>query len=138
MIALILASFAPVAPAGGQDTDWTAVTVARDGSWGIGNNGFQSQAIAAANRGCRKMSVSGSDCGATMTTTRGGWILAFMCGDYPILVTANTIEEARKVALYRAIDLELFYVNDLAPCHPVLTVGPDGAVVGPDTLDKIN
>jgi hypothetical protein len=81
--------------------DWTVVTFARNGSWGVANDQLQGQAIAAAIRDCKAMSVSPSDCGAQFTTTRAGWTIANLCGDYAIIVTGNSRVEAEKAALAR-------------------------------------
>ena len=73
------------------DRDWTVVTMARDGSWGVGIDGHMAAANAAAIRECRAMSSGGSDCGAELATTRGGWILGYRCGQYRILVAADDL-----------------------------------------------
>jgi len=109
------------------DRDWTVVTMARDGSWGIGIGPHIGQANAAAIRECRAMSSGGSDCGAEFAATRGGWIIGLRCDDYRILVAENELKDAETVALDREIDLKQLYVPDLPACHRVLTVNPGGA-----------
>ena len=71
--------------------------------------------------------------GAQQVATRNGWILANLCGDQKVIVAAETLEEAERAALYREIDLKLFYVQHLPPCRRVLTVDPLGTVTGANT-----
>ena len=123
-----------VAADAGEDLDWTAVTVARDGSWGVATTGSQSQAIAAGIRNCRAMSLAGSDCGAELTTIRGGWTLALRCSDYRNPRRRQELEAAETAALNREIDLQLFYVPDLPPCRRILTVDPEGTANTPTSL----
>jgi hypothetical protein len=110
------------------DLDWMVVTMARDGSWGVGIDGHMAGANAAAIRECRAMSSGGSDCGAEFAATRGGWIIGLRCDDYRILVAGKELKEAETTAINREIDLKQLYVPDLPTCHRVLTVDPSGAV----------
>ena len=130
---ITLAVFPMLAPpAAAVDLDeLTVVTLARDGSWGLATAGSQGQAIAAAIRDCRAMAAAPSDCGAQFTTTRGGWVIANLCGDHKIIVAAETREAAEKAALSREGDLKRSYAPDLPPCRRVLTVDPRGAHVSP-------
>src|SRR5262249_55051339 len=109
------------------EQDWAVVTIARDGSWGVGIDRHLAGANAAAVRACRAMSSGGSDCGAEFAATRGGWIIGLRCDDYRILVTGMGLKEAELAALHREIDLKQLYVPDLPACHRVLTVDPRGA-----------
>ena len=110
--------------------DWTVVTIAREGSWGIGIAGSQHEAIAAAVRDCKAMATTPNDCGALFRATRGGWIVADLCGDQKIVATAATREEAEQEALHREIDLELFYVPHLPPCKRLVTIAPQAIIGG--------
>ena len=110
--------------------DWTVVTIAREVSWGIGIAGSQHEAIAAAVRDCKAMAVAPNDCGAQFRAMRGGWIVADLCGDQKIIATAATREEAEQEALYREIDLELFYVPHLPPCKRLVTIAPQAIIGG--------
>ena len=112
--------------------DWTVVTIARDGSWGMGISASQNRAIAAAVRDCKAMASAPNDCGALFTTTRGGWIVANLCGDQKIIATAATREEAEQEALHREIDLELFYVPHLPPWKRLVTIAPQAIIVASD------
>src|SRR5262249_6914841 len=57
------------------ERDWTVVTMARNGSWGVGIDYPIAGAIAAAIRECRAMSSGGNDCGAAYAASRGGWVV---------------------------------------------------------------
>ena len=110
------------------DQDWTVVTMARDGSWGVGIDRQMAAANAAAIRECKAMSSGGSDCGAEFAATRGGWVIGLRCDDYRILVAGKELKDAETDAINREIDLKQLYVPDLPACHRVLTVDPRGAV----------
>ena len=109
--------------------DWTVVTLARNGSWGVATDGSQLQAIAAAVRDCKAMSAGKSDCGAQFTTVGAGWTIANLCGDHNVIVTGISLVDAEKAALNREIELQLFYAPDLPACRRVVTVDPTGAIV---------
>ena len=102
----------------------TVVTLARDGSWGVATAASQGPAIAGALRDCRALAGGASDCGAQFATTRGGWVVAKLCGDHKILVTAETRQAAEQAAAVRELSLKRLYA-----CTRVLTVGPHGVVV---------
>ena len=129
---LCLVALCATSPAYSTEDDWTVVTIARDGSWGIGTAGSQNRAIAGAVRDCKAMATTPNDCGALLKATRGGWIVAELCGDQKILATAATREEAEQAALHREIDLELFYVTPLPPCSRLVTIAPRGTIVASD------
>ena len=107
----------------------TVVTLARDGSWGVATAGSQGQAIAAAIRHCRAMAAAPSDCGARFETTRGGWVIANLCGDHQIIVTAEDREAAEQAALSREFNLKRLYAPEIPSCKRVLMVDPRGAVL---------
>src|SRR5262245_46024246 len=124
-LAFLLGMLLPGIPAGmAADDDWTVLTMARDGSWGLGCQASQWQAMAQAIRLCRSMAgASGAgDCGASIAASRGGWIVANLCGDYKVLATGSTLGEAETEALNREISLQLRFVPDLPPCRRVVTV----------------
>ena len=131
IIALVIGSAARVSiaiAAEDWERDWTVVTMAYNGSWGVGIGYPIADAIAAAIRECRAMSSGGNDCGAAFATSRGGWIIGLRCGDHRILATGEDLKEAEATALNREIDLKQLYVPDLPACQRVLTVDPRGAV----------
>lgn len=124
LLALGTLTARPIA-AGAVDLDeLTVVTLARDGSWGVATAAAQGPAIAGAIRDCRAMAGGASDCGAQFATTRGGWVVAKLCGDHKIIVTAETRQAADQAALARELALKRLHT-----CTRVLTVGPHGVVV---------
>jgi hypothetical protein len=106
------------------DDDWTVLTMAQDGSWGVACHHSQWRAMAEALRFCRSMAgASGAgDCGANFAVTRGGWIVANLCGGYKVLATGATLSEAETEALNREISLQLQFVPDLPACRRVVTI----------------
>lgn len=121
---VLCAMLAGTPPCLAADGDWTVLTMARDGSWGVAWHSSQPQAMAAAIRSCRTMAgqTGASDCGASFAATRGGWIVANLCGDYRVLATGDTLDEAQTEALNREISLQLQFVQDLPPCLRVVTI----------------
>ena len=131
IMALVIGSAARVSiaiAAEDWERDWTVVTMASNGSWGVGIDYPIAGAIAAAIRECRAMSSGGNDCGAAYAASRGGWIIGFRCGDRIILATGDDLKDAEATALNREIDLKQLYEPDLPPCQRVLTVDPRGAI----------
>jgi hypothetical protein len=117
-------------PAKAVDLDeLTVVTLARDGSWGVATAGSQGQAIAGAVRACNAMAGAPNDCGAQFVTTRGGWVVASLCGDHKIIVAAETRGAAEQTALSREFDLKRLYAPGMPSCRRVLMVDPRGAVL---------
>ena len=124
LAALLCALLTGISAGVAADDDWTVLTMARDGAWGVACQGSQWQAMAEAIRFCRSMAgASGaSDCGASFATTRGGWIVANLCGDYKVLATGPTLDEAETEALNREISLQQQFVPDLPPCRRMVTI----------------
>jgi hypothetical protein len=117
-------------PAKAVDLDeLTVVTLARDGSWGVATAGAQGRAIAAAVRDCKAMAAAPNDCGAQFMTTRGGWVVANLCGDHKIIAVAETREAAEQAAFLRESDVRRLYVPDMPPCRRILTMDPRGVVI---------
>jgi hypothetical protein len=112
----------------------TVVTMARDGSWGVGTAGSHGPAIAAAIRDCRAMSGGPSDCGAQFITSRGNWVIAGLCGSQKIFVTAATLEDVERAAMKR--EHKLNAVSNAAPCKWILTVNPRDVVVMATSKDS--
>ena len=79
------------------------VTLARDGSWGVGTSEFYGPALASALRKCEAMSAGQSDCGAEVTAVRKGWTLGILCGDHRVLVAATDLTTAIMDAQARQI-----------------------------------
>lgn len=127
-VAITLATalaFGAISPVAAIDLDeLTVVTLARDGSWGVATASSQGPAIAAAVRDCQAMAGGPSDCGAQFTTTRGGWVVAKLCGDHKIIVAAETRKAAEQAVLAQELAFKRLYA-----CTRVLTVNPHGVVV---------
>jgi hypoxanthine phosphoribosyltransferase len=79
-----------------------------------------------------------NDCGAQFVTTRGGWIIANICGHHKILVAAETHEAAVQAALSRELDLKHLCDPDMPSCKNVLIVDPHGAAGGPSRVSTPN
>jgi hypothetical protein len=77
------------------------------------------------------MAGAPTDCGARLTTTRGKWVIANLCGDHPILVGGDTREHAEAAVIGRELETRRVYVPDLPTCRRVLTVDPAGVVAVP-------
>jgi hypothetical protein len=118
---------AAVPSAAQDDGEWTVVTLALDGSWGVGTSEQQGQALASAVRKCSAMSRE-SDCGAEFTAVRRGWTLGLLCGNHRVLVAAKELVNADREAQFRECDLKTQYEWSLPFCWRVITVDPDGFV----------
>jgi len=105
----------------GDDSQWMAVTMARDASWGIAADGSMAAAIAIAVDACKTMSRDQSDCGAEFRTIKRGWILGLLCGDHKVLATGKELEDAEAEARLR-IELKRFRYGELPTCRTVLAV----------------
>jgi hypothetical protein len=124
--ALFLA--APGLSAAAEETNWTVVTVARNGNWGIASARTQGEAIAGALLRCQAMTADESDCGAEFVAFRSGLALALMCGDDHVIVTANDSEEAHSSALDRLLALRGLYGPDFPACQHLLQIDSSGAL----------
>jgi hypothetical protein len=111
--------------------DFTVLTMAPDGSWGTATDPRINRAIFLAISNCKAMSEAELGCGAYLTTVRGGWSLGIRCGGENIIVADRHLAEAEQRAHWREADLRERYVRDMPPCVRVVTVDPNGAVVGP-------
>lgn len=114
--------------AAADDDQWIALTLARDGAWGMAMHTSRAKAVSLAIANCRRMAGRVNDCGSLHTSVRGAWSLAMLCGDYNVVVTAPTLAEAQAAARYRQIDLRASYAADLPACVHVVTVNPSGQV----------
>ena len=66
------------------DAEWTVLTVARSGAWGLSTARSQGEAIAGALRQCRSKATVDSDCGAELLAYKTGWGLAILCGEHRV------------------------------------------------------
>jgi hypothetical protein len=116
----------PVPLAAQHEQEWTVVTLARDGSWGVGTSEYYGPALASALRKCEAMSDGQSDCGAEVTAVRQGWTLGSLCGDHRVLVAATDLTTAIMDAQARQMFLRDLYGDGLPGCSFVLWVDPRG------------
>jgi hypothetical protein len=119
----------PVPLAAQQEQEWTVVTLARDGSWGVGTSEYYGPALASALRKCEAMSGGQSDCGAEVTAVRQGWTLGILCGDHRVLVAATDLTTAIMDAQARQMFLRDLYGDGLPGCSCVVWVDPLGFAV---------
>jgi hypothetical protein len=110
------------------ETNWTVLTVARNGNWGIGSARTQGEAIAGALGRCQAMTADESDCSAEFVAFRSGLALALMCGDHRVIVTASDSEEADSSALDRIVVLRELYGPDFPMCQHLLRIDSNGAL----------
>ena len=114
------------------DNDWTVLTMAPDGSWGVASHDWVIEALSRAIGNCRKMSRHEIGCGAIFTTIRAGWSLGYRCGDKNIVMAEARLEDAEVRADWREYELRQLYDPDMPPCVRIVTVDPHGRVVPPD------
>jgi hypothetical protein len=111
--------------------DVTVLTIAPDGTWGVGTDAFISRAIARAVANCKRKYQGTIGCGHRLTSIRAGWSLAFRCGNENIIVADRSLADAEQLARRQEHDLRTNYVPDMAPCVRTVTVDPRGAIVAP-------
>ena len=116
----------PVPLAAQQESEWTVVTLARDGSWGVGTAEHYGPALASALRKCEAMSDGQSDCGAEVTAVRQGWTLGILCGDHRVLVAEMELTAAITEAQARQMYLRDLYGESLPGCSCVMWADPRG------------
>ena len=116
-----------------SDPEWTVLTVARSGAWGLSSARSQGEAITGAVRQCQSRSSDLDDCGAEFVAYKAGWGLAILCGDHRVLVAAGDLEEAKSAAHERIAALNQSYASGLPPCRRLLTVDPAGVL----TVDPV-
>ena len=119
---------APGLSAADEETNWTVLTVARNGNWGIARARTRSEAIAGALDRCQAMTVDESDCGAELVAFRSGLGLALLCGDHRVIVTANDLEEADSAAFARLVVLRELHGADFPACQHLLRIDSNGAL----------
>jgi hypothetical protein len=131
MLATIMPAFDCTAA---DAADWTAVTLARSGAWGISTAPMRGAAIAGAIQQCRAMTQGPSDCGAHYIVRRGAWIVGLVCGDQQISVAAPTLEDAMGAARSRRDAVGAVPAGDLTKCTTILVVTPTGASAVPHNM----
>ena len=123
---LLSALLWPVPLAAQHESEWTVVTLALDGSWGVGTSEHYGPALASALRKCNTMSKEQSDCGAEVTAVRQGWTLGILCGNHRVLVAAPDLATAIREAEARQTYLRDVYGDSLPGCSRVVSVDPQG------------
>jgi len=111
--------------------EWTVLTMAPDGAWGVATDHMVNHAIAGAIAKCKAMSRSALGCGAVSTSVQVGWSLGMRCGNENILAADSKLENAERIARAREIELRESCVPDMPPCRRVVTVDPRGWIVAP-------
>jgi hypothetical protein len=114
--------------AAAEETNWTVLTVARNGNWGIASERTRSEAIAGALGRCQAMTPEESDCGAELVAFRSGSGLALLCGDHRVIVTGNDPEAAGSAAFARLIVLRELYGPGFPACLHLLRIDSNGAL----------
>ena len=114
--------------AAAEETNWTVLTVARNGGWGIATAPTQGEAIAGAVFRCQAMTAGESDCGAELVAFKSGLAMALLCGDHRVIVTANDPAEADGFALDRLVLLRELYGSDFPVCQHLLQIDAHGAL----------
>ena len=127
ILAFLLAVLLLPGPLAAQhEQEWTVVTLARDGSWGVGTSEYYGPALASALRKCEAMSDGQSDCGAEVAAVKQGWTLGILCGDHRVLVAATELTTAIMDAQARQMVLRDLYGDGLPSCSCVMWVDPRG------------
>ena len=123
----------PVSPAAAfpvPEDPFTVLTMAADGSWGVATSIFIGEAISGAMAECKVMSGPKLGCGALSKTGRAAWVLGVRCGRENILVADKILANAELAALNRETELRHVYAKNMPSCVRIVTVDPDGMVVG--------
>jgi len=137
LAASCLRAQSPTAITLSQD-EWTVLTMAPDGSWGVATDLFVNRAVAEAIRMCRARSGKQLGCGAVLTSVQAGWSLGIRCGEENILAADRYLESAERIAREREMELRYDYEEpDLAPCRRVVAVNPEGRVITPEPAPQI-
>lgn len=128
------------AEAGGTDwdKDWTALTVSHTGAWGTHTSPSRVDAMIGAMADCRENAkVTGSGCGARITTVRAGWSAAYVCGTETFIVIGATFAEVNAAAVNREIELREIEQAVSGPCRRLVAIGPNGEPAASETLSEV-
>src|SRR5512145_3459232 len=93
--------------------DWTAVTIAPDGSWGSATEPSVGQALAKAIGNCKAMSGTKIGCGAQFKAIQAGWIVASRCGDRNIVAAERRLTDAERATRRSEAELRQLYAPDM-------------------------
>lgn len=113
------------------DNDWTVLTMAPDGTWGVATEMDVIEAITSAVGDCKSKSRAELGCGGQFIMFRAAWSLGVRCGDRNILVAEKNLDDAELRASWREYELRRLYAPDLPPCVVAVTVDPAGEIVPP-------
>ena len=117
--------------------EWTVLTMAPDGSWGVATDLFVNRAIADAIRMCHQMLRKPLGCGAVFTSVQAGWSLGIRCGQENILASDHALENAERMARERELELRYVHGAALGPCRRVVTVDPRGRIIAREPEPQI-
>jgi hypothetical protein len=109
------------------DAGFVAVTVTRDGHFGIGFDDRASKATALAKSHCQARAGENNNCGSQLSVTRGSWILVHRCGDQPLIASSAYLEDTEQEMINAEIAQHLYFGNS-APCRHLVTVDPAGDI----------
>ena len=110
------------------EQDWTVLTLASDGTWGVASDSIIDRAIAVALRDCRAKSKVSNDCGGRFSTIRAGWTLAMQCGTETIIAAEQRLADAESAAHDREIELRTVYRRAMPSCARIVAISPRGIV----------
>jgi hypothetical protein len=113
------------------DNDWTVLTMAPDGAWGVATEMDVIGAVTGAIGNCRTRTPAEIGCGGQFIMFRAAWSLGVRCGHHNILIAEKNLDDAELRASWREYELRKLYVPDLPPCTVVVTVDPTGKIVPP-------
>ena len=130
-----LAESDPSVAAGGSHDDWTkdvtVLTIAPDGTWGVGTEAFINGAIAQAIADCKRKYRGEIGCGYRQVSIRAGWSLVFRCGSENIIVAEPSLAAAEQMARTQEYELRAKYVPNMPACVRTVTVDPRGMIASP-------
>jgi len=122
MVATVAIMAALQQPILASESLWTAVTLARDGSMGVGVHHSRGKAVALAAVDCRRVARRINDCGSMFVAIQQGWVVAVLCQDQSILVTGRTLAEAQTEAVRRQGMVRAQYNPATAACRSIATI----------------
>jgi len=113
------------------DNNWSVLTMAPDGAWGVATEMDVIEAITSAVGDCKAKTATEIGCGSQFVMFRAAWSLGIRCGDRNILIAEKSLRDAEVRASWREFELRKLYFPDLPPCAVVVTIDPDGKIIPP-------
>ena len=117
--------------------DVTVLAIAPDGTWGVATEPSMGQAIGRAIADCKRKYRHAIGCGYRSASIREGWLFVMRCGRENILAAGKTLQVAEQAAVDSEFGLRRDYRPDMPPCVRVVSVGPDGGIIAPDTAQLL-